>query len=72
MQIKILESEIKSKEKINNPQIGEIIGIIKSGIEVATGQGSIIIRKLQIPGKKAMEAASWYNGARIQNQDRFF
>lgn len=71
-QIKILESNLptsKTKDKTNN--YGEILGITIEGIEVATGFGSIIIKKLKPAGKKETDAKNWYNGARIQKGNKF-
>jgi len=41
---------------------GEIISSDKSGIQIATGEGSITITSLQPQGKKAMSAADFING----------
>jgi len=70
--IKILKAEIiNNKEKINNQSIGEIIGIIENGIGVITGNGIILVKTIQPAGKKAMDAAVWYNGARVKQGDKF-
>jgi len=70
--IKILKTEIlNNKEKMNTQSIGEITGIINNGIGVITGNGTVIVKTLQPSGKKAMDAAIWYNGARIQKGDKF-
>ncbi len=71
--IKIIETQFdkENKEKVNPEDFGKIIGIINSGIGVITGNGTVIIRKLQPAGKKAIDAACWYNGARIQKGDKF-
>lgn len=71
-QIKIVETEIiKDKKNINQSNVGEITGIINGGIAVITGEGLILVKKLQPAGKKVMDAASWYNGARVQKGDKF-
>lgn len=44
---------------------GEITRILKEGIEVATGDGRLIIRELQIEGKRIMTAAEFILGHRI-------
>lgn len=43
---------------------GEIIAADKNGIEVATGEGTLIINKLQLPGGKALTAADVLNSKR--------
>jgi len=71
-QVKILETEIQNnKENIENKNYGEILGIINNGIEVLTGKGTLIIKKLQPACKKPVCADCWCNGARIQKGDRF-
>jgi len=69
--VKITQSSLYNNEKLNNKTPGEIIGIVDNGIEVATGDGNIIINLLQPAGKKQIDAKSWYNGARIQPGDNF-
>jgi len=70
--VKIVETElIKNKENIKIEPAGKIVNIIKSGIEVATGNGLILVKKLQPPGKSVMDAYSWANGARITPNDQF-
>ncbi|EKE04553.1 MAG: hypothetical protein ACD_20C00051G0019 [uncultured bacterium] len=71
--IKIIETELEkdNKEKVNTENFGLIVGIIDSGIKVITGDGAIIIKKLQPAGKKVIDASCWYNGARVQKGDRF-
>lgn len=63
--IKITETQL-SEEKIESENFGEIIGKAGNGINVITGNGIIIITKVQPACKKEMDAASWYNGARIE------
>lgn len=71
-QIKITETEVlKDKININTKIAGEITGIINGGIAVSTGEGLILVKKLQPSGKKVMDAASWYNGARVQQGEKF-
>jgi len=64
--IKITETRLNNKEKINSENFGEIIGKIGNGIDVITGEGIITITKVQPACKKEMDALSWYNGARIE------
>lgn len=69
--IKITETRLNHKEKINSDNYGEIIDKIDDGIKVITGDGVIIITKVQPACKAEMDALSWYNGARLQKSDKF-
>ncbi|MFH0702057.1 MAG: methionyl-tRNA formyltransferase [bacterium] len=72
--IKISQTELKqtnTKKIINIDNLGKIVGIINNGIEVITGDGSIILKQVQPAGKNIMDAVSWYNGARIKKNDKF-
>ncbi len=69
-QIKIIESEVKNEENIKKADPGEIVDIIKSGIEIATGYEILVVKQVQPPGKKVMNAASWCNGARVKVGDK--
>ncbi len=71
LQIKIIESEVKNEENIKKADPGEIFDIIKSGIEIATGHEILVVKRVQPPGKKVMDAVSWCNGARINTGDKF-
>lgn len=45
---------------------GQILSIDKHGVGVACGEGSVQIRKLQLPGKKMLPAADFVRGAKLQ------
>jgi methionyl-tRNA formyltransferase len=45
---------------------GTIIAMSKNGIEVAAGEGTVVITHLQMPGKKAMSAADVLNARKAQ------
>lgn len=57
--IKIYDTEIEEQE--HNFDIGKII-VEDSIIKVAVANGYIILNKIQLPGKKAMEAKALLNG----------
>lgn len=69
--IKITETRLNSEKSIENGFFGEIIGKINNGIGVVTGEGILVITKLQPACKPQQEALSWYNGARIQKGEGF-
>ncbi len=58
--IKVLETRVLE----NTGKIGEFINVTKEGIEVACGEGSLLIMKVKPEGKGEMRARDWYNGVR--------
>jgi methionyl-tRNA formyltransferase len=70
--VKIIETAPDTEDnKIKMNNIGEILGIINNGIRVTTGEGIIIVKKLQPTCKKPVDAGCWCNGIRIQQGDKF-
>jgi len=45
---------------------GQVLALDKCGVVVACGEGSLQIRKLQLPGKKMLAAADFVRGAKLQ------
>jgi methionyl-tRNA formyltransferase len=41
------------------------------GIVVACGEGSVVVREVQPPGKRRMNAADWVRGRGVAVGDRF-
>ena len=58
--IKIYEAQVTESQSGLKP--GTIIRIDKTGIEVATGTGSLLVTRLQMPGKKPMTVVELLNG----------
>lgn len=54
--------EAIADEATSDQAPGTILAADKQGIRVATGEGSVLITRLQIPGKKPMTAADVLNG----------
>lgn len=69
--MKIKESMPDSEEFVKKGEPGEILGKIKNGIVVQTGEGTIVITKVQPACKKEQDAVSWYNGARLEPGAKF-
>ena len=66
MMLKILKTEVSDAPSAENIKNGEVIDIVKNnGIMVRTGSGSLIIKYLQIEGKKILDADSFLRGRRI-------
>ncbi|MEE9302302.1 MAG: methionyl-tRNA formyltransferase [Thiotrichaceae bacterium] len=58
--MKIWMSAIKEHQSAGEP--GTVISESKEGIEVSTGQGTLLIQRLQMAGKKAMDVENFLNG----------
>lgn len=64
--MKILKTEVLDSPAGQNVKNGEIVDIVKNrGIIVHTGAGNLIIKHLQIEGKKILDADSFVRGRRI-------
>ncbi len=48
---------------------GEILGKSEEGLLVAAGRGALLLREVQLPGKKPVPGASFMNGARLRKGD---
>lgn len=62
-------AESPSRQDAGSP--GEVVSVSKEGIAVATACGSLIIRELQIEGKRRMAAQEFICGHRIAPGERF-
>ena len=60
--LKIYETEVSE----DCGEAGKVLSADKNGIKVGCGKGSVIIKKLQAPGKKAMETSAYLLGNRIE------
>ena len=58
--VKILQAKVCEDSTGKNP--GEILDVSPKGILVATGDGDLLIEKMQMPGKKAMMIDTYLNG----------
>lgn len=47
-------------------QPGTVLSLDKKGMLVATGQGGLLVEKIQFPGGKAISIADWLNAGRTQ------
>lgn len=66
--IKLVESKVTDKK---SEAIGKVMGISKEGIEVGTGDGVLLIKRLKPEGKALMNAYDWTNGVKLRVGDFF-
>jgi methionyl-tRNA formyltransferase len=67
-EVKVLESQILPPSASGFAK-GEICAVTKAGIEIETAEGVLRLVTLQPPGKPAMAAAAYANGARLKRGD---
>jgi methionyl-tRNA formyltransferase len=60
--IKIYDSTIGQKEALPGVEPGTVIAEEENGIEVATGDGTLFVTELQVPGKRRMTAQDFLRG----------
>ena len=58
--IKVLETRVET----GKGNAGEFINVTKQGVEVACGEGSLLLMKVKPEGKGEMPARDWYNGVK--------
>jgi methionyl-tRNA formyltransferase len=66
--VKVLRMS-KAERWGSNVAPGTVVGI-GGGLEVATGQGGLVLEEVQLEGRRPMPALEWARGARISAGDR--
>ncbi len=70
-----LESGLKLLEiepAAGDGRAGEILAVDEEGVTVACGEGAVLVKRVQPPSKKAMDAASYIRGKRLGVADTLF
>ncbi|MDR3254018.1 MAG: methionyl-tRNA formyltransferase [Synergistaceae bacterium] len=49
---------------------GGLLGLAEGGVGVASGEGNVILKEVQLDGKKIQAAAEWWNGLRAASGER--
>lgn len=62
--LKIWEADVSAAENTAAP--GTITGVSEKGIEISAGGGTLIARKIQLPGKKRVAVADYLKGNSIE------
>jgi methionyl-tRNA formyltransferase len=65
--VKLLKAACAGPEKRGRP--GEVLDVSAKGIVVQAGDGTVLIERLQPPGKREMDAASFIHGYKVRNGD---
>ena len=64
--MKIFESEVINKN--SKEENGKIISVSKKGIEVSTGDGILLIKKMQFPNSKPLIVEQYINGHEVNKE----
>lgn len=62
--MKIWDADVEEGESKEKP--GTIVKVEKNGFYVQTGKGLLVVRELQIPGKKKMDAGAFLRGYQVK------
>jgi methionyl-tRNA formyltransferase len=68
--LKLLRVDCAPDELSAGKMPGELLGRMDGGVGVASGGGCVILRQVQMEGKKIQEAAEWFNGLRAASGER--
>ena len=63
--MKLLQADVV--DEITNKPNGTIIGVSSQGIKVAAGGRSLLLKRIQMPGKKAMDVSEYLKGNKIED-----
>lgn len=64
--MKLWEAQAVCGKEYEHAACGEIVAVAKDDFTVKTGEGCLVIKELQIPGKKRMDAGAFLRGYQIE------
>jgi len=67
----LYDSEIVEVSKKLPQSAGTLLDVSKQGVTVNCGEGSILFKSFQLPGKKKLDAATFLNGNKLQAGECF-
>lgn len=67
----VRESEMESKETAVSQEPGTVVNITKNTVEVQTGQGILVLREVQLEGKKRMTTDAFLRGFSLETGVQF-
>ncbi len=53
-------------EEVSDAPVGTILSVNQNGIKVSCGNGTVLLKKIQMPGKRAMEVSEYLLGNKIE------
>ena len=65
--LKLLMSAMANNSNSSRVSPGTVINETRDGIEIATGDGVLLLKRLQISGRKAMDVSEFLNGRSLQD-----
>ncbi|MFA6449017.1 MAG: methionyl-tRNA formyltransferase [bacterium] len=69
--VKIWEARIKESGRAPIAEPGDILRVDSAGIEVAVGDGSVVVTEIQREGKKRMPACEYLRGCTVCEGEKF-
>lgn len=67
----VRKSEMESKETAGSQEPGTVVNITKNTVEVQTGQGILVLREVQLEGKKRMTTDAFLRGFSLETGAQF-
>ena len=67
--MKIWEADVTEAESGQTP--GTVVAVQKNSFSVQTGKGQLVVKALQIPGKKRMDTGAFLRGYTLEEGTQF-
>ncbi|MDR1944244.1 MAG: hypothetical protein LBQ19_05420, partial [Synergistaceae bacterium] len=68
--LKVIKASLRDDSSLTGEAHGELLGLTDGGVAVASGGGCLVMREVQMEGKKIQTAADWWNGLRAGRGER--
>ena len=62
--LKVWEASVEEKE--SNAAAGEVVEVTKDSIKVQTGKDLLVLKQIQLEGKKRMDVAAFLLGYKVE------
>ena len=67
--LKVWEASVE--ESASKAAVGEVVEVTKDSIKVQTGKDLLVLKQIQLEGKKRMETAAFLRGFTVEDQTVF-